>query len=145
MTDAKEMINCVRRLYDEVFTKGNVKACDELCTSNIKLHDTAVSNFTPGIASYKETENAYNKAFPTKKTKIEDIFAVDDKVVVRWSCTGKQDGELQGIAPTHRTFTITGISIYKFTNGKISEAWQSWDRLGMLEQLGVVQPAYALH
>jgi steroid delta-isomerase-like uncharacterized protein len=143
--DTKQMITNVRRLYEEVYSKGNLSVCDELCANNLKLNDPATTSLKPGIASFKDSENTYHKAFPHKKSKIEDISAVDDKVFVRWSCQGKHEGELQGIAPTHRTFNITGISIYRFTNGKISEIWQSWDRLTLFEQLGVLQVEHALH
>lgn len=140
------MIKAVRRLYEEVYTKGNLKVCDELFSPHLKLNDTANPKNKPGIAAFKECEHVYIKAFPTKKAKIEDIFASDNKVVVRWSCQGKQDGELKDFPASHRTFQITGISIYEFRDEKISEIWQSWDRLGLLEQLNAIQsPAHALH
>lgn len=143
--DQQQNIKITRKLYDEVFTKGQVNVLDEVLAPNVKLHDPAQPHFKDSIASFKQVETTYTKAFPNKKVKIEDIFAVDDKVVVRWTCQGVHRGELQGIAPTNKNFTITGISIYRFTGGKISEAWQSWDRLGLLEQIGEVQPALALH
>lgn len=143
--NTQEMMNCVRRLYDEVYSKGNIKICDELCASNLKFHDPATTNSKSGITSFKETETTYHKAFPGKKAKIDDICVADDKAIVRWSCEGKHEGILQDIPPTHRTFHINGISIYQFKNGKIVEVWQSWDRLSLLEQLGVIQPAHALH
>lgn len=33
---------------------------------------------------------------------------------------------------------MTGISITRIANGKIAEAWEEWDSLGMMQQLGVV-------
>lgn len=143
--DAKQMKDCVVRLYNEVYTKGQLSVCDELCDPNVKFHDLAAESYKPGVSAFKESEKAYHKAFPKKEPKIEDIFVNDDKVVVRWSCKGKHEGELQGVAATHRHFKITGISIYQFKSGKISEVWQSWDRLSLLEQLGIAQPVHALH
>lgn len=145
--DTQQMLKNVRRLFEDVYSKGNIKVCDELCDTNLKLNDAAVaSHFKPGVAFFKQCESEYFKAFPNKRAKIDDIFAVDDKVVVRWTCTGKHEGELQGISPTHKNFNINGISIYRFgSNGKITEVWQTWDRLNLLEQLGIIQPAHALH
>lgn len=139
------MENCVRQLYKEVYSKGNINICDECCAKDMKMHDAAISTSIRGIDAFKESEAIYHKAFPNKKANIDDIFVADDRVVVRWSFSGKQDGDLQGIAPTHKTVHIKGISIYRFEEEKISEIWQSWDRLGLLEQLGVIQPAHALH
>ena len=118
--NTKEMINSVRRLYEEVYTKGNLKLCDELFANNLKLHDPTGENLKPGVASFKDLESTYHKAFPNKQAKIDDIIVADDKVIVRWSCEGTQNGELQGVAPTHRTFNIKGISIYQFKDGKIA-------------------------
>jgi predicted ester cyclase len=37
---------------------------------------------------------------------------------------------------TGRYAEINGISINRFVDGKIVEAWVNWDTLGMLRQLG---------
>jgi predicted ester cyclase len=31
-----------------------------------------------------------------------------------------------------------GISIYRLAEGKIAEQWEQWDRLNLMQQLGVV-------
>jgi predicted ester cyclase len=33
---------------------------------------------------------------------------------------------------------VTGIGIDRFEDGKIVEAWNNWDTLGMMQQLGAV-------
>lgn len=142
---SSQNINLVRRLFDEVYTKGNFALLDELMAPNIKLYDPARPQHREGLQAFKEVERIYKQAFPTKKLKIDDIFASEDKVVARWTCQGTHKGELEGISPTNRDFKISGITIYRFTNGKIVEIWQTWDRLGLLEQLGEIEPATALH
>jgi steroid delta-isomerase-like uncharacterized protein len=140
--DTKQQTNIVRRLYDEVYTKGNVNVSDELLTDNVKVTDPSTKGTKQGISTFKDLESNYLTAFPHKKAKIEEIATIDDKVIVRWSCQGKHEGQFLDASPTHRTFNITGISLYKFSNGKISEIWQSWDRLTLLEQLGIIQTAH---
>jgi steroid delta-isomerase-like uncharacterized protein len=135
----------IRRLFDEVFTKGNLTLLDELVATNVKLNDPAHPNHRDGIQSYKQIEQTYKQAFPMKKFKIEDLMTADDKVIVRWTCRGTHKGDLEGIEPTNRDVQVSGISIYRLTNGKVSEIWQNWDRLGLFEQIGEVEPATALH
>ncbi len=142
---AQQNVNLVRKLFDEVYNKENLNLCDEIFAQNIQCHDPAIHNGKSGVQTIKQMENMYNKAFPGKKIKIDDVFATDDQVAVRWTCTGTQKGELQGISPTNKNCKITGISIFRISNGKISEMWQNWDRLGLLEQIGEIQPAHALH
>ena len=143
--NAQQNLAMTKRLYDEVYNKLNINALDEAFATNATIFDDAVHNRKQNLREYKETENLYKRAFPNRKTKIDDIFATDDKVVVRWTVTGTHKGDLKDIATTNSNFKITGISVYHFTNGKITEVHQSWDRLGLLEQLGQVQEAEALH
>lgn len=142
---SQQNISLVKRLFDEFFNKGNASIADQFFTNDVKLNDPAAAHFRGGLQGYKELENIYRQAFPNKNTKIDDIFATEDRVIVRWTTQGTQKGDLEGIAPTGKNCKICGISIYKFMNGKISEIYQSWDRLGLLEQIGAVEQTAALH
>ena len=76
--------------------------------------------------------------FPDVKHTIEDVIVKDDRVVIRWTATGTQTGEFQGIAPTGKQATWTGVNIYRFECGKIAEQWSELDGIGRLQQLGVM-------
>ena len=144
--NSQQSIQFVKKLFEEVYVKGNLNALNEAFDANVKLIDPAAPNFKGGLNELKERETMYKQAFPDKKIKIDNIFAGEDHVIVQWTCTGTHRGELQGIAPTNKHIKITGITLYHFSkNGKISECCQSWDRLGLLEQIGEIQPALALH
>ena len=134
--DTKQMTTQIRRLFEEGFSKGNLSIMDEVCANNVRLHDAAQPNLKEGLTTLKEVESNYNKAFPNKKVKIDELITADNKIIVRWTCQGVHKGNFEGISPTNKPFTITGISIYGFTNGKINEIWQTWDRLGLFEQIG---------
>jgi len=141
----QQNINLVKKLFDEYYTKGNIALADQVFTVDVKLIDSSIPNFKGGLSSLKQRETMYKTAFPNKTVKIDDVFAVDDKVVVRWTAQGTHKGELQDIAPTGKNFKIWGITIYTFSNDKISTIHNVWDRLGLLEQIGVIEPAEALH
>jgi non-specific serine/threonine protein kinase len=47
---------------------------------------------------------------------------------------------LDGIPPGGKQFSATGIEIYRFDGGKIVEHWLEADKLGLMQQLGVVPP-----
>lgn len=143
--NTQQNLSLVRKLYDEVYSKGNVAACDQFFIKDLKLIDPSMPNFKGGLAAYRDREQMYKTAFPTRTAKIEDIFAAEDRVVVRWTMTGTHKGELQDVAPTGKNVRVSGISIYHFVDGKISEIQQSWDRLALLEQIGVVETTMALH
>ena len=80
----------------------------------------------------------YRTAFPDVRLTVEDNIAEGETVTARWSCKGTHKGDLNGIAPTGKQCTISGISVARFTSGKISESWVNGDALGLMQQLGVV-------
>ena len=47
-------------------------------------------------------------------------------------------GELNGIAPTHRTVELPFAISYEIENEKIVHHWMIIDRMAMMEQLGVM-------
>ena len=130
--------NVVRRLFEEVWNKGNLPVTDELFTPNYAHHDASTPDVGRGPESEKKRVTLYRNAFPDIRLTIEDMLAEGETVVARWSCRGTHKGELNGIAPTGKQFNITGISIARFTNGKMFEGYINWDALGLMQQLGVV-------
>lgn len=50
----------------------------------------------------------------------------------------KHTGPFMGIPATGKTITAKGMSIQRYANGKIIEAWDNYDQLGILVQLGAV-------
>lgn len=79
----------------------------------------------------------YRTGLPDLQLSIDDIMAEGNKVIVRWTARGIHKGVLLGVAPTGKQTTVEGISVFRLANGKVTEAWATWDTLGMLRQLGV--------
>jgi steroid delta-isomerase-like uncharacterized protein len=131
----------VRKLF-ECFNSNDqstLKEFDELCSSNLQLHDPAAASVKPGVQTLKQTEMGYMKAFPNKKTIIDSMFATDNDVAVCWTTTATHKGEFNGVNPTNKNVKIQGISVYHISNNKIDDITQNWDRLGLMQQLGVTQ------
>jgi predicted SnoaL-like aldol condensation-catalyzing enzyme len=130
--------NAVRRLVEEVWNKGNLPVADQLFAPIYNHHDTSSPDLGRGPESEKLRATLYRTAFPDIRLTIEDLIAEGETVTARWSCRGTHKGDLSGIAPTGKSFTITGTSTVRFASGKMVEGWINWDALGMMQQLGVV-------
>lgn len=128
----------VRRLIEEVYNQGNLAVADELYTTNAVRHDSATPDVPKGPEFAKQIAARYRRAFPDLRLTIQDMLVDGDKVAIRWASAGTHKGELQGIAPSGKNFSLSGISIIRFANGKIEEEWVNWDTLGMMKQLGVI-------
>jgi len=128
----------VRRLFGEVWNKGQVAVADELFAPSYHHHDSSTPDLGRGPESEKKRVTLYRQAFPDIRFTIEDLLAEGETVVARWSCRGTHKGELHGMAPTGKQFNITGLSIARFTNGKMFEGHVNWDALSLMQQLGIV-------
>jgi len=130
--------NVVRRLFDELWNKGNLQVADELIAPNYMDHDPSTPDFGKGPEGEKKRVTLYRTAFHDLRLNIEDLYAEGETVVARWSCRGVHKGDLSGIAPTGKQIAITGVTIVRFSNGKMVEGYVNWDALGLMRQLGVV-------
>jgi predicted ester cyclase len=127
-----------RRWMEEVWSKGNLAAIDELLAADF-VFNYAPPGVAPDREGYKRTVTILCAPLPGPYT-IEDMVAEGDKVVIRWAGRLTHKGEFMGIAPTGKEVTITGISIIRIVGGKIVEEWGEMDNLGVMQQLGVFPP-----
>jgi steroid delta-isomerase-like uncharacterized protein len=77
-------------------------------------------------------------AFPDLEREIGDMVAEGDRVVVRWTAKGTHLGDFNGIPPTGKTATSSGITIFRVAGGRIVEEWAESDMLGLLQQVGAI-------
>ncbi len=79
-------------------------------------------------------------AFPDGTTTSQDMIAEGDKVAHRMSGEGTHQGAYLGVPPTGRHVTWSSIDIWRIVDGKLAEHWMEADRLGMMQQLGLIPP-----
>ncbi len=127
-----------RRFFEEVFNRGNLAIVDEIKSSNYMFHDPGLPEPVRGPEGFKHYLAMFRTAFPDLHSTIEDLLAEGEKVAVRFTFAGTQQGELMGIPPTGKQVTVTAILIARLVNGKFVEGWINYDALGMLQQLGVI-------
>ena len=125
----------IRRYFEELFNQGNLSVADEIIAEG---YQSTLPGVGPGPDGQKQFYQMYQAAFPNLHFTIEDMIAEGDKVVTRWTARATHQGEFQGIAPTGKQVTVSGISIDRIADGKMQETWTNYDQLGMLQQLGVI-------
>lgn len=92
-----------------------------------------------GLEAYKQFLTLFINAFHDMHVYIDDIIAEGDKVACRETYTGTHTGsDLMGLAPTGRKFLYWGIAFYGIVDGKILECWIESDRLGHMQQIGMI-------
>jgi steroid delta-isomerase-like uncharacterized protein len=68
--------------------------------------------------------------------------AEGDKVVWRWTAKGTHQGPLMGIPASGKPVAMSGITIERVVEGRITESWTQYDAVGLLQQVGAM-PSHA--
>ena len=124
-----------RRFFEEIWNKGNFNFLSQLLAPSYVDHN---SDFPPGPEGVRQEVSMYRKALPDVHFTVDDVIAEDDKVVTRVTATGTQRGDLPGIPATSKRATLSGIVIFRFEEGRIVEAWMSFNFLSLYRQLGAI-------
>jgi steroid delta-isomerase-like uncharacterized protein len=126
----------VRRGYEEGFNQRKLAVFDELMAPDYVWHLASMT--IQGREPAKQLIWRLLTAFPDGRFTIEDMIAEGDRVVVRQTFRGTQQGDFLGIPPTGKQVTATGIEIFRVAHGKSVENWTNEDDLGLMHQLGGV-------
>ena len=124
----------MRRMIEEVWNKGNMKAADELLSAD---HTSpSAPDLPPGPDSVKMLATMFREAMPDYHMNIDLIFADEKKVAARFTQSGTHTGgELMGMKPSGRKATWTEIGVLEIENNKIVKSWYEVDMLSMIQQL----------
>ncbi|MDH3607441.1 MAG: ester cyclase [Acidimicrobiia bacterium] len=130
----------MERLYEEVFSQGNLDVIDELLADDFVEHE----ELPPGIPQGKGAPRAYTtmfrSAFPDFRMTVEEMLQDGNKVISRVRVSGTHQGDFMGIPPTNNSFDVAAIDIIEFRDDKAIGHWGVMDMAGMMEQLGVGGP-----
>ncbi len=124
----------VRRFEEEVWNGRNPSRVDEFFAASHVFR--AAGNPPLDREGHRTMIGHFQRAFPDGRNTTDDLIADEDRVAQRWTYRGTHRGVFQGIPPTDRQVTLTGISIWRVEGGKIVESWHELDTLGLMQQLG---------
>ena len=127
----------VRRMEEELFNKRNLGAVDEFIAPGYVLR-TAAEGMPDGREAVRDAIAAYLQGFPDLRITIDQLLAVDERVVGCFTFTGTHRGELFGMPPTGRAIAVRQIAIYRIASGRVVEEWEVSDQLGLMQQLGAL-------
>ena len=130
------------RFHMDIFQAGKMDVADEILSPNFVNHFKGIPpEMQHGPDGVKRYAVALRTAFSDMQIIHDDVITQGDKVIIRWTSTGTQDGDMFGIPPTGKSMSITGIDIFRIEEGKIIELWQNWDQMGIMQQLGLIPAA----
>jgi len=88
--------------------------------------------------AWTEFIGGFVEGMPDLKITIEDITEEGDLVTARNTFTGTHTRQWQGLPPTHKQISFSGLEFNRLVDGKVVEHWFQIDQLSLFEQLGLV-------
>ena len=122
-----------RRVFDEILNKGNYGLFGELYTRDFVKHvDRKDVPLEKEIEDAKGMRDASSDLVMT----IDRMIAEGDLVAILVMGRGTSTGPLQGMPPTGKKCVLSGMTLYRFSNGRIAEEWTFYNMRDLLRQLG---------
>lgn len=138
--NAQDRKRLVARIADDIWNRGELGVCEEIMAPDARYHGPHMPDGTGDRESWRQAIAMYRAAFPDAHVTYEALYDCGDVVVGRWSGTATHTGPLGSLEPTGAPISISGITIYRIVEGKIVEAWEQLDLLGVWRHLGVFTP-----
>jgi steroid delta-isomerase-like uncharacterized protein len=124
----------VQQFVDEFWNSGKLDAADELMTRDAIIHEPVAGT----SEDLKAVATMIRSAFPDWHSSVEEMLVEGDRVAERWTGRGTHRGEFQGIRPTGKSVAVPGVVFYRIADGKIAEFRGQFDRMSLMQQLGVI-------
>jgi steroid delta-isomerase-like uncharacterized protein len=139
MSTAQNNKEVVRKIYDQALNTRNMNLLKELVSD-----DYVGLRGEKGAAAFEAPVAPLIKAFPDVQWKVEELMAVDDKVVVRWTLRGTHTSSFQHFTATGKSVSNDGMAIFELKNGKVTKGQVHTDRLGFLQSIEALPSDLAL-
>lgn len=130
-SDEEQNKTAFRRLIDEVYNKGNMAVFDEIIAQNAVLHDNEKTANSVGMV--KRQIRMAAGMYRNMQITIDDMIAEGDMVAMRTTFHGiyKRNG---------KKITFPSLTLSRFKDGKMIEAWRMYDTLNIFKQMGISSP-----
>lgn len=138
---SEKNMQVVRRLLEEVWTKGNLSLLPDLVAEKAESHPMPNFGALHGPEEYKNFIAVYKGTFHDMAFTIEDQFDSGDKVATRWtSRVTDVAGDAVSDEQTGEQLTIDGTTItHHDSSGKITGEWATWDTGSLLQSAAAPQ------
>ena len=131
--EKKQML---RRYYEEVVMAGRLDVLETIARDDYVEHNPFPGH-GQGLDGLRQRANTLFTALKQEITP-ELLIAEGDSVAVLWTTRGTHVGDFNGLPPTGKSYTIQGIDIFQFRDGRMAEHWDVVDIYGFLIQVGAL-------
>ena len=124
--------------YPALWTAHDIEAVLANFTDDCIYEDLTLGVTNRGKEELRGFANEVYGTMPDFHLSYSDYFATETRGVALWNIKGTWNGELEGIDVTGKKVDFSGVTLFKFIDGKISRNSDYWDYTVQLKQLGVL-------
>jgi len=125
-------VRTAKRVFLESMAEGRFDRLDEIYGRNFVAHG-ASADYTLGQDS--AATRSWRAAMPDLKVTVERTLAARDLVAVHWKVVGTNTVAAGGMPGNGARVGIEGMSFFRFSSGRIVEAWTIVDIATLRKQL----------
>jgi len=124
-----------RSFFEDVLDQGHLDRYAESHAANFVAHSKD-GNMTlqDDLAAAREER----KAMPDMHMTVNHMIAERDMVAVYWTASGTNTHEGMGFPATGKHIVVPGMTLFRFSDGKIVEEWSVFDMLSVMQQAGLL-------
>jgi predicted ester cyclase len=138
-TDRAALVALARRFEDAV-NAHDLDAIAELIDGDYVEHQAPPGLPERGQAAVTEVFREQFRAFPDYRLRLDDVMVDGDRICMRATQLGTQEGPLFGMAPHGRRMEAQTIDIVRVRDKRFVEHWGASDEAAMAMQLGWYDP-----
>lgn len=126
--------------FEKMINTADKVLAEDLVASDAAFYTPASPEPLYGGEGYLSVVYFMRSGFSDVQWKLEEMIAEENKVAVRWTCTGTHDGEFMGIKPTGKKFSACIMNFYYFNEqGKITNDIAAEGMIAILRAIGACQ------
>jgi ketosteroid isomerase-like protein len=104
--------------------KGNLDIIKEVCAPDFVFRSPNFPDWPRGPEGARKLVEAGSAMVAAAERTIDDVFATEDRVVIRMTIRGTFIGQpTPGFPKAGERFSMGGIAIYRLVDGKIVDDW----------------------
>jgi steroid delta-isomerase-like uncharacterized protein len=130
--DIPDNVRTAKRVFLESMAEGRFDRLDEIYGPNFVAHG-ASADYT--LERDSAATKSWRAAMPDLKVTVERTVADKDLVAVHWKVRGTNTVVAGGMPGNGARIGIEGMSFFRFSSGRIVEAWTIVDIAALRKQL----------
>ena len=112
----------VRRFYEELWNRWDLGVAEEILSPSIRFRGS-LGTTVRGREAFLRYVEEVRKAFPDWHNQIDELLAVEDRVVARLTWSGTHRGRLGELEATGARVSYVGAAFFRLSGGLIEEGW----------------------